>query len=112
MKKLIQKVMILMALSFAFLFVLNIEKASAMGMDIGVYTTSIASDIWDVIAEVGTGMVDFVVATITGISAVFWDPTLNTGAGGLTVPGTLALLGLGMSLVMVGFGFLKGLIGA
>lgn len=35
---------------------------------------------------------------MNGFESLFWDPTLNTGAGGLTSFGTFALIMLGVSV--------------
>lgn len=35
---------------------------------------------------------------LTGFTTLFWDPTLNSNAGGLTAFGTFALVMLGISI--------------
>lgn len=38
---------------------------------------------------------------LTGFSTLFWDPTLNESAGGLTTFGTFALIFLGISITFM-----------
>ena len=47
----------------------------------------------------GLGLIaDLASEFLTGFTTLFWDPTLNTGAGGLTAFGTFALVMLGVSV--------------
>lgn len=47
----------------------------------------------------GLGLIaDLATEFLTGFETLFWDPTLNTGAGGLTTFGTFALIMLGVSV--------------
>lgn len=57
-----------------------------------------------------TGFIGAVVDSVSGITALFWDTTLNSGAGGLTLVGVLAVMGLGIGLVTLGIAFVRRLI--
>lgn len=43
-------------------------------------------------------MSDLASEFLTGFTTLFWDPTLNSNAGGLTAFGTFALVMLGISI--------------
>lgn len=52
----------------------------------------------------GLGLIsDLASEFLSGFTALFWDPTANTGAGALTVFGTFALvmLGIGVSFAII-----------
>jgi len=61
------------------------------------------------ITDFVTGMIGLAVDSIETATTLFWDPTLNT-SGGLTTFGTLSLIGMGMGLLALAFGFVRGLI--
>ena len=47
----------------------------------------------------GLGLIsDLAEEFLSGFTALFWDPTANTGAGALTAFGTFALVMLGVSV--------------
>lgn len=47
----------------------------------------------------GLGLIgDLAAEFLSGFSALFWDATANSGAGGLTTFGTFALVMLGVSI--------------
>ena len=47
----------------------------------------------------GLGLIsDLAQEFLTGFTTLFWDATANTGAGGLTVLGTFAMVMLGISI--------------
>ena len=49
----------------------------------------------------GLGLIgDLASEFLTGFSTLFWDSTLNSGAGGLTTFGTFALVMLGVAITM------------
>ena len=49
----------------------------------------------------GLGLIsDLASEFLSGFTALFWDSTANTGAGGLTVFGTFALVMLGVAITM------------
>lgn len=49
----------------------------------------------------GLGLIgDLASEFLTGFSTLFWDDTLNSGAGGLTSFGTFALVFLGVAITM------------
>lgn len=43
---------------------------------------------------------DLAKAMVDALSSLFWDPTLNTNAGGLTVFGTFAVVFLGIAIAV------------
>lgn len=57
-----------------------------------------------------TGFIGAVVESISGITELFWDSTLNAGDGGLTFVGVLAVMGLAIGLVTLGIAFVRRLI--
>lgn len=68
------------------------------------------TNIVEAITSFVTGMISLVVDSVNAATGLFWDATLNTGAGGLTTFGTLALIGMGMGLLALAFNFVRGLI--
>lgn len=64
----------------------------------------------EIISAVGawiTGIFGWVGDAITGVTTIFYDPSVD---GGLTIVGVLLLFGLGMTLVFFAINFIKGLI--
>lgn len=67
------------------------------------------SEIFQSIGDVITSFAGVLGNGFTSLIAIFWDSTLNSGAGGLTTIGILSLIGLGMALVMWGFRLIRSL---
>lgn len=57
-----------------------------------------------------TGFISAVVDSVSGMTALFWDASLNAGEGGLTFVGVLAVMGLAIGLVTLGIAFVRRLI--
>lgn len=64
----------------------------------------------DVITEWLAGLWGFVESSVTSAVGLFWDSTLNTGAGGFTFVGILAVMGLAFGFLSLGIGFVSGLV--
>lgn len=57
-----------------------------------------------------TGFIGCVTESVSGMTALFWDTSLNSGNGGLTFVGGLAVMGLAIGLVTLGIAFVRRLI--
>jgi len=79
-------------------------------MYIELLSGSITSDIFETAVESATGFISIIVGAISAVVPIFWDSTLNTGSGGLTFIGTVSVIGLGITVAVTGFAFVKGLI--
>lgn len=66
--------------------------------------------IFSAIGDIVTAFITVLGNGVTGVTTLIWDPTLNTGAGGLTVFGTFLLIGFGVGLVYWAFRLVKGII--
>jgi len=66
--------------------------------------------IFDAIGDIVTSFLAVLGNGITGVTTTIWDPTLNTGAGGLTIFGTFLLIGFGVGLVYWAFALVKGIV--
>jgi len=66
--------------------------------------------IFDAIGDIVTAFLAVLGDGISGVTSTIWDPTLNTGAGGLTTFGTFLLIGFGVGLVYWAFRLVKGLV--
>lgn len=51
------------------------------------------------VGSVVTGITDTTVSAINSLVGIFWDSSLNTGAGGFTFLGYLTLVGLGITVI-------------
>lgn len=66
--------------------------------------------IFNTIGDIVTAFLAVLGDGISGVTSTIWDPTLNTGAGGLTTFGTFLLIGFGVGLVYWAFRLVKGLV--
>jgi len=66
--------------------------------------------IFSAIGDIVTAFLDVLGDGVTGVTVLIWDPTLNTGAGGLTTFGLFLLIGFGVGIVYWAFALVKGLV--
>lgn len=66
----------------------------------------VLDDIGTVIQEV----FDWIVDTFNKVSTIFWDPTLNSNAGGFTFVGYLLIIAFGITMIWVVLQFIKKLV--
>lgn len=65
------------------------------------------TDLWGIISDVVTGFLGTIISAFSGITEIFYIDGVD---GGFTVIGQLLLIGLGMTVVMFAFKFIRGLI--
>lgn len=63
--------------------------------------------IFDVIGQAITNFLNTLTSVFGGVTNLFYDATANEGAGGMTVLGTLILIGAGVGIVYWGFYLIK-----
>jgi len=66
--------------------------------------------IFEAIGDIVTAFLAVLGDGVSGVTTMIWDPTLNTGAGGLTIFGTFLLIGFGVGIVYWAFGLVRGLV--
>lgn len=70
----------------------------------------IYAGILDGISDVVSAVVQWIIDLFTSVSGLFWDTTLNSGAGGFTFIGVLLLVAFGLSMVWVVINFIRSLV--
>ncbi len=71
----------------------------------------IVKGIFETLGEIVSEFVTLLVSIFENVVKLFWTPAAGEGAGGqLTVLGVFLLIGLGTSLVIWGFNFIRSLI--
>lgn len=69
-------------------------------------------EIFETIGDVITNFAGVLGNGFQSLLAIFWDSTANSGAGALTLVGTLSLIGLGIGVVYWAFRLVRSLIHA
>lgn len=70
------------------------------------------SEIFEAVGDVITNFASILGSGFQSLLAIFWDSTANSGAGGLTLVGTLSLIGMGIGIVYWAFRLVRSLIHA
>ena len=65
---------------------------------------------FEAIAATVTGYITAFTGGVNAVVTLFWDSTLNTGTGGFTPVGLLALIGIGVGLASLAIAWLSSLI--
>jgi len=73
---------------------------------------SVITDMLEGVTAWLTGLVALVADSVESFVAVFYDATANSGAGALTIVGSIAMIGLGFVFLNLGIGFVRGIIKA
>ena len=66
--------------------------------------------IFTTIGDAASGLVTVLGDVLTAVTSWFWDPTLNSGDGGLTFIGILSVIALVGSITFFAIRFIRGLI--